>query len=217
MFQWKERCVGGKCRGRGGTFLVQSQKKQKGCVTLVAYFPLWSELSTWKHTETLPQSWGSLHLGVHFGKSTGLIRPRGPFLGHQQTSAAIMTLGVWMPRELVCLIWFWYLDRNYSQCLLQHMDSSVKLDWCPASVRKTLRLFLFYSVLPDARDSPMLFFLVQKLTHLLMKRQKNRENVQEEHGLWHQRRSRANSSLGLISPAQLHNTQMSLEIGPAEK
>lgn len=65
MFQWKERCVRGKCRGRGGTFLVQSQKEQKGCVALVAYFPFGIEPSTWKHKATLPQPrWGMKVLGL---------------------------------------------------------------------------------------------------------------------------------------------------------
>lgn len=55
MFQWKERCAGGKCRGRGGADLGQAQKEQKGWVALGPYFPFGIEPSTLIHQGTLPQ------------------------------------------------------------------------------------------------------------------------------------------------------------------
>lgn len=89
MFQWKERCVRGKCGGRGGTYLIQSQKKHKGCVSFVAYFPLWSELSTWKHKADIAPGLIEKVLGLRllwcaFWTAAGLVRPGAPCLGHQQ-------------------------------------------------------------------------------------------------------------------------------------
>lgn len=100
----------------------------------------------------------------------------------------------------------------HSQRLLQHMDSSMKSDWCPAPARMTPHPFLLCSALSDARFPPRLFLLVQKLAHLLIKRQTNREDGWEEHRMFHQRISTANSSSGPTSPAR-----MCLERGSAEK
>lgn len=73
MFQWKERCVGGKCRGRGGADLGQAQKEQKGWVALGPYFPFGKEASTLIHRGTLPQPrwgwvfWDLVHSEVFWG------------------------------------------------------------------------------------------------------------------------------------------------------
>lgn len=136
MFQWKERCVGGKCRGKGGAFLVQAQKEQKGCVALGAYFPLGIEPSTWKQKAPLPQPrWGMDVLGLCSFWGCRLGSSDSPWPGAlgelcslpkikfmDATRLGLFNLVLILKQEL----------RVHCQRLLHHMDSSMKSDWCPA-------------------------------------------------------------------------------------
>lgn len=106
MFQWKERCVGGKRRGKGGTFLVHSQKEQQGCVALAAFFPFGIEPGGWRRTATLPQlQWGINFLGPHefwvvkWAHQTRSRLPGAP--GKLCSPPKIRFMD-----DLACLIWF---------------------------------------------------------------------------------------------------------------
>lgn len=168
MFQWKERCVRGKCRGRGGTFLVQSQKKHKGCVSFVAYFPLWSELSTWKHKADIAtglmekESLGSqIVVACILNSGWACLRPGVPCLGHQQNCR---THGIKIMDAVTFSLF------NLVVIVGEEPESTTDVfsnTWtAPAGV--TPHLLLFCSVLPNGRYPHRLLLLGQKLAYLLI-------------------------------------------------